>query len=186
METDLFPEASQYHRESLPWYVRQQLVELAKAGKLCLTEVMAQPARVANEAGMAILGQTWEHQHDPLLGSGARPVQDPAGPPKELAQYKVKLKPINAAAKDKTIRVKMPKRLVGYRNSPNAAQLGLNGDQRLAVYEDHHEEFPVCKGVATLPAPIAWHALKQAGARCCRAKRAEHQAKAWRYEEVRP
>ena len=186
METDLFPDANQYHRESLPGYIRQQLVELAKANKLCLTEVMAQPKRVANEAGMVILGQSWEHQHDELLGSGAKPVPDPAGPPEELAQYQVKLKVINAAAEEKTIRVKLPKRLVGYRNSPNAAQLGLNGDQRLAVYEDDYREFKVTRGQATLPAPIAWHALKQAGARCCRAKRAEHQAKAWRYEEVRP
>jgi hypothetical protein len=160
---DLFPLLSQHQGEmECRQYVEDEMIKLAKADKLSVTELHQQSTRAARLAGMIILGQ---HINPESMLMELHPERVPA----TLRNYRIKVK----STGDRTIEWKRgmePKRTVQNRAGMVHMHEGVYMRSKLKE--------------AVVPLVTGWTILHQAGKYCVPGATLSAQAGRWHYEEV--
>lgn len=161
----LFPQATQHHTElEQRAYLKEELIKLAQAGTLCVTDIMNQPQGVGDACGMIILGQIFRE---------GRMESEPV--PSVLEEYLVKLRPL--AGRDE----------VAWKSGRESIGTVARGQGKVELFQDVYEYAkPGPDGTVSLRLPIAWKALRQYGANCRKCRRVSARPDVWRFEEVRP
>lgn len=168
---ELFPQIHRYVGPRRRQYVEETMVELAKAGTLCVTDLMNQAQPVADLAGQVILGQEII-DHKQKLGKRV---------PRELSTYQVRVRSLNGET------VKWCRDMVpGAPIQKGRAEYYDGQDKPLAAYRVMEEWVDTEQCDVMLDLPDAWLCLRQTGKFCRRCPREARQAKEWKCEEVRP
>lgn len=164
----LFGAAGNYRDDyELREYVAEEMIAMAEAGTLCVTDLMNQPPRISEQVGNVILGREVQPEDRKMLTDGYVPEQ--------LSEYKVKLRALNG---HKTALLKIPARQRG-RIFKGAASVPTYAGETKEIPFDPH-------GILELRLPEAWRVLRFCGANCRKFKRTTAQAMYWRCEEVMP
>jgi len=162
----LFAGVANYKNEwELRDYLTDEMVAMAEAGTLSVTDLMNQEPRTAEICGQILLGH--ESREDGTMMQG----QDV---PSELADYMVKLKSINNAPS------------VYFKRSARMSGRAYRRRGSVAMYSAETAEVPFpSDGVLEMKLPEAWRVLRFCGANCRKVKRTTAQSRMWRCEEVK-
>lgn len=175
---DLFPSFYRYGKKSRRSYLEKELVALAVAKTLYVTDLMNQSTEIKDLAGQIILGHAViDHQ----FRGGIRV-------PTELLDYRVHVKSLTGGSVRWCRDMVEGAAIGGRRPGTGSFREGPPGGEDVAVtYHRVTEEWVDTEQPdVMLRLQDAWLCLKAGGAHCVTAKRAAVQAKVWKYEEVRP
>ena len=174
---ELFPQARVLRGDELRDYVEGVMVELARDGKLRVTDLLNQGQHLADVAGRVLFGERIRNQQQ---------TRDPYIVKPELSGYMVRLRALPKLGPDgeptgETNEISWKKGMepVKTRTFQRAT---VGGSSRVELYEDVW--LRVDGKEALLPLPLAYLALKQAGKFCRKEAKIENQRRYWRFEEV--
>ena len=149
-------------------YISSELVSLAEKGELYVSEIMYQRTMdIVDMAGDVIRGMGYEENK----------LKNDFFVPPELAEYMVKLKPINGKT---NVRYK-----IGFEKTSQMRRRGGKVDKLSPRYKEIE---PNANGVVVMQLKDAWLALRQHGKYVSNGnpKRKERQDREWWYEEIPP
>ncbi len=167
---NLFPEARTFRQYvDLRRYVEDTLVEIARKGELFATDLYNQPQYLVDVAGGIICGKRLD---------GGRLVNDRV--PRELSQYKVKIRSIERGGETYPIE---------YKNGFRVSQYTSRRDRAHANVSRCEPDWVAPAGEEATEAdvflPEAWVILGQAGEYCCDALSDSARRTRWLYREVK-
>jgi hypothetical protein len=167
---DLFPQAGQFNNERLlKKYIQRRLIELAREGKLSITDILNQDKRLWQVAGAIILGHTYQSWETRI------PITDTSSIPMELRNYTVKIRTINGHDK---IRWK-----IGMVESDREVR---GSKPENPTYQMIDQWANIDGNEAELFLSDAWMCLRQFGKFCKVANSASQRKRYWKYEEIPP
>jgi hypothetical protein len=154
-------------------YLEEELVRLANAGALSVTDLYNQRDNLRDECGEIILGQDFDDEGNSTPGSA----------PPELEMYRVKIRALDSAWNICFISgSKLSNRLVQGGSADTYAS--CENDKKARHVEDtfYNAKAAECE----LPLALAWRCLRQYGAFCAPCLHAERRPDKWKCEEVKP
>jgi hypothetical protein len=182
-EPDYIPPTLFAHLRSVPagelqkQYILDEMVEMIRAGKMSVTDMLAQPGHVRDLVGMSL--------HNIVIDPDTHTQTTSQVPlPTEVSSYLVKVRVIPGRAetiKYKSAVIKDP-RGAKTRGSTAISTDGGRWNTTLAKNVDKWVDYDSTE--AEIPLPEAWVCLSQYGRNCRSAKSLRLQMIYWKFEEV--